>query len=70
MSDRTLTFEERDRIDTLLAQVDGVLICIGVASGDKNIADHAIPNACWAGQALLDQLREIIFSKQTPEAAP
>ncbi len=63
MTGRILNFDDSDRVDTLIAQIAGVLDCISAASQAENIPDNSIPNACWAANGLLAQMREVIFSK-------
>ena len=59
---RILELGQRDRIDSLITQVIGVLQVIGAASQTDNIPTVAVTNAAWAAEALLDQLREVINS--------
>lgn len=63
---RTLKLDDIDRAGALVLQIDGVLDCISAASHTDSLPDQAIPNACWAASALLEQLRAVFDGPAQP----
>lgn len=55
-----LPFDQMNRAGELLAQARGIAAVVGAAAPTEGeLPEHAISNACWAIQELLEQVEKI-----------
>lgn len=64
-----LPFDQMNRAGELLSQARGIAAVVGAAAPKEGeLPEHAISNACWAIQEILDQVEKItgLQSEVTP----
>lgn len=64
-----LPIDQVDMADRLIMQASGIVAIVGrVAPYEEDLPEHAIDGACWVIRDLLDQLREVVHTRQEQAA--